>query len=122
MVFDVWRDMFMVRVGFGQGWVIRMLLGIVPIELLLTLPHFITIIHNAPRARSKRKFLTHHQAVMVNFYIAHQYGNGRTPANNCQWRTPDDRVVLRQHVNNLLVLKKQLQGIHDGLSGRLSLK
>lgn len=120
MMFDVWRDMFMVRMGTGQGRVIRMLLGIVPIKLLLTLPHFIAIIHNSTRVSSKGELLTGHQAVTTDFYITGQYGNGRTTTYNSKRGTLNDQILLRQRVNELLVFTKRLQGIHGGLSGQLN--
>lgn len=51
MMFDVWRNMFMVKMGTGQLRNIGMWLGIIPIHFFLTPPDFIPISVNQNSAR-----------------------------------------------------------------------
>lgn len=43
-MFDIWRNMLVVRLCTLQGWIVRMWLWIVPVQLVFALPNFVTIL------------------------------------------------------------------------------
>ena len=50
MMFKIWKDVFVVRIGTDKSWVIGMRLSIIPGYLVCIVPQLISVIfdHNRP--------------------------------------------------------------------------
>ncbi len=72
MMFDVWQNVFVMRVRTKQRWFIRMRLRIVPVQLLLTLPDFVTIlIYDRRQPMIENSFSNDQADSVIKVHFAH---------------------------------------------------
>lgn len=60
-MFNVWGNVFMMRVRALENWIVRVRLGIVPVQFLLTLPNLVTIPVYDGRHTMKENSLPHNK-------------------------------------------------------------
>ena len=71
MMLDVWWNVLVVRMSALQEWIVRMWLRVVPVQLLLASPDFVTVPINGYWQAITDEPLAHHQAnIMVKEQFA----------------------------------------------------
>ncbi len=82
MVFNIWLDMFMVRMRAGQCQIIGVRLGVIPVQFLLTLPGFVAVISNFHTWQGNQLFIHPQPKVVLEINLA---------TNNCNMVTASDK-------------------------------
>ena len=78
MVFDVRRHVLVVWMRAGQRWVIWVRGGVVPVELLLALPHLIRIGHDPLPGKVKALIYPQHSTLVKLDVAFHNANRGST--------------------------------------------
>jgi len=95
MMLDVWRNMFVMWGSGGQLGIMRMRLGIIPVQFFVTAPDFIAISAKNERSSIKGQAFLDDQAVALGKKDLTGYCNHpRAPADDNQRRRNNKRESL----------------------------
>lgn len=102
IVFDVGRHMLVVWMRAGQRWIVWVRGGVVPVELLLTLPHFIRIGHDPLAGKIKTLIHPHHN-ILVELDVAFHNANRGSTRVNAYGMPSYGRGGVQQRIDDLAV-------------------
>jgi hypothetical protein len=106
-------DVFVVRVGAGQGRVGRMRLGIIPGYFVGVVPQLISVILDFNRSGVKRESLSDRDSISLReSKVSLRRGRPFSPLHDDQGGPLDRRELLPEGVNELLVVTQRLEWVH----------
>jgi len=113
MMFDVRRNVFVVRMGGRQGRIVWVGLRIVPVQLLAAAPDLVTIAFQNQRPGVKSQAFLDNQAIALKETALAGYSDhARATTSHYQRRGYNRRKLLRQAVDKFFVITQRLEGVH----------
>jgi len=114
VMLNVWWDMLVMWMRTRKRCVARVCLGIIPIELLIIAPGFISVLLYHDCTAIKRQTLPDYDAVSTcKSDLARQGCHACAAPCDNQCGVDDRCNIMREAIDKLLVIMQGLEGIHD---------